>query len=75
MGKKTRSNQDECNQMAMEIMRVVARLAEESDGECECTVHRRSGDIIDVCPSCHAYTYLSEIHSTVMGFSETGVKQ
>jgi len=35
-------------------------------GECECTIHRRTGDILDVCESCSAGVQLYEIRQDIM---------
>jgi len=60
----------ESNKLAIEIIEVVTRLAKDSIGECECTVHRRTGDILEVCDSCGAHVDLSEIYAHVEGFKD-----
>ncbi len=46
------------------ILTMISRIVEmwgKSQGPCECTVHKRSGDIIDLCPDCSADCALEEI--------------
>ena len=59
---------EESNQMAVEIMEVVAKLALATVGECNCTIHRRTGDIDEICDICAANVSLTEIHECAMGY-------
>ena len=70
MVKKQKSLLDEPNQMAIDLIGIVTRLAKESVGECDCTVHRRTGDIIEVCGPCGAAADLSEIYTYAGGFQK-----
>jgi hypothetical protein len=46
------------------VLTMISRIVEmwgKSQGPCECTVHKRSGDIVDLCPDCSADCALEEI--------------
>ena len=50
------------------VLTMISRIVEmwgKSQGPCECTVHKRSGDIIDLCPDCSADCALAEISSYI----------
>jgi hypothetical protein len=39
----------------------ITEMWKRSRGPCECTIHKRTGDIVDLCPDCSADCALEEI--------------
>jgi hypothetical protein len=49
----------------LQMLASIMQLVERSKGQCECTVHRRTGNIIEVCEACSADVSLNEIYDHV----------
>jgi len=54
----------------IDILEALVKLREINRNQCECTVHRRTGGILEVCESCDAYCSFYEIYDYVMEHME-----
>jgi len=54
----------------LEMFQIILDLTERSKGSCECTVQKRTGNIIDVCDACSADSALHDIYECVKSMEE-----
>jgi hypothetical protein len=59
---KSKRNERMMTEAKVMIMFVqIMEMWTKSRGPCECTIHKRTGDIVDLCPDCSADCALEEI--------------
>lgn len=56
----------------LQMFHQILLLRAKSQGPCECTVHRRTGDIVDLCGPCSAGVALEEIRDYIADQYEEG---